>query len=55
MNIYNLFNVEALVEAEDKQVKIENAAGDVIGYEHTFKKGFWNWGRNFNFALKVNF
>lgn len=55
MNIYNVFDVEALVEAEDKQVEIENAAGDVIGYEHTFKKGFWNWGRNFNFSLKVNF
>ena len=50
MNIYNIFNVEALVEAEDKS--ITNAAGE---YEHTFKKGFWNWGRNFNFALKVNF
>jgi hypothetical protein len=55
MNIYNLFNVEALVEAEDKQVEIENSAGDVIGYEHTFNKGFWTWGRNFNFSLKVNF
>ena len=50
MNIYNIFNVEALVEAEDK--RITNAAGE---YEHTFKKGFWNWGRNFNFSLKVNF
>ncbi len=50
INVYNVFNVEALVEAEDK--RITNAAGD---YEHTFKKGFWNWGRNFNFALKVNF
>ena len=38
MNIYNVFNVEALVEAEDKQVELENTAGDVIGYEHTFKK-----------------
>ncbi len=55
MNIYNLFDVEALVEAEDKQVKIKDDAGDVVGYEHTFNKGFWNWGRNFNFSLKVNF
>jgi len=55
MNIYNVFNVEALVEAEDKQVKLTDAAGTVTGYEHTFKKGFWNWGRNFNFSLKVNF
>ncbi len=50
MNIYNVFNVVALVEAEDKVVS--NAPGN---YEHTFKKGFWNWGRNFNFSLKVNF
>jgi len=55
MNIYNVFNVEALVEAEDKQIELTNAAGDVNGYEHTFGKGFWNWGRNFNFALKVYF
>ena len=55
MNVYNVFDVEALVEAEDKTVELTNAAGDVTGYEHTFKKGFWNWGRNFNFALKVYF
>lgn len=55
MNVYNLFDVEALVEAEDKTVELEDGSGNVIGYDHTFKKGFWNWGRNFNFSLKVNF
>ena len=35
--------------------ELEDGSGNVIGYDHTFKKGFWNWGRNFNFSLKVNF
>ena len=55
MNIYNLFDVEALAEAEDETEDILNTDDDIIGYEHTFKKGFWTWGRNFNFSLKVNF
>jgi len=50
INCYNVFNSEYLVEAEDKT--IENADGS---FDHTFKKGFWGWGRNFNFSLKLNF
>jgi hypothetical protein len=49
VNCYNLFNTTALVEAEDRAVE-DNGV-----YTHTFRKGFWAWGRNFNFALKVNF
>ena len=50
VNCYNVFNTTALVEAEDKGV--ENDDGTIY---HTFNKGFWTFGRNFNFALKVNF
>jgi len=50
LNCYNLFDTEAVVEAEDKPAT--DANGNTY---HTFKKGFWGWGRNFNFAIKVNF
>ena len=50
INCYNVFNTVALVEAEDKAVSDDN--GNI---SHTFHKGFWAWGRNWNFALKVNF
>lgn len=51
INAYNLFNTVALAEAEDKVIKDDD--GNVT--EHTFKKGYWIWGRNWNFALKINF
>ncbi|MEN8224658.1 MAG: TonB-dependent receptor [Bacteroidota bacterium] len=54
INCYNALNTVAIVEAEDRANEIEGENGDIT-YEHTFKKGFWGWGRNFNFALKVNF
>ncbi len=46
-NVYNVTNNVTLVEAEDKF--------DYATKEHVFKKGFWGWGRNMNFSLKVNF
>ena len=49
VNCYNVFNTVALAEAEDRAVENNGV------YSHTFRKGFWIWGRNFNFALKVNF
>ena len=54
-NIYNVADNITLVEAEDRTNKIKNSDGDVIGYEHVFKKGFWSWGRNMNFSLIVRF
>jgi len=50
INCYNVFNTVALAEAEDKGVKMDDGS-----YEHTFRKGFWIWGRNWNFSLKVRF
>jgi len=50
VNCYNVFNTVALAQAEDKGVKQDDGS-----YEHTFKKGFWIWGRNWNFSLKVRF
>ena len=50
VNCYNVLDKTSLMEAEDKAV--ENDDGTIY---HTFNKGFWNFGRNFNFALKVNF
>jgi len=50
VNCYNVFNSTSLAEAEDRSVT--NDDGTIY---HTFRKGFWNFGRNFNFALKVNF
>ncbi len=44
-NVYNVTNNITLVEAEDKY----------NGSEYVFKKGFWSWGRNMNFSLKVRF
>ena len=52
LNIYNMFDTVALAEAEDKKEK--NASGDYTG-NYTFNKGYWIWGRNMNFSLKVNF
>jgi len=52
LNIYNMFDTVALAEAEDKKEK--DASGDYTG-NYTFNKGYWIWGRNMNFALKVNF
>ncbi len=46
-NVYNLMDNVTLVEAEDKY---DSASGT-----HVFKKGFWSWGRNMNFSLKVRF
>ncbi len=46
-NVYNVTDNISLVEAEDK---FDKASG-----EYVFKKGFWSWGRNMNFSLKVRF
>ncbi|RLD90799.1 MAG: TonB-dependent receptor [Bacteroidetes bacterium] len=46
-NIYNVTDNVALVEAEDKYNSDRG--------EYAFKKGFWSWGRNMNFSLKVRF
>jgi iron complex outermembrane receptor protein len=46
-NIYNLMDNVTLVEAVDKYDSATNS--------HVFKKGFWSWGRNMNFSLKVRF
>lgn len=53
VNVYNLFNSVSLAEAEDKTVT--STVNGVTSYDHTFRWGYWNWGRNFNFALTVNF
>jgi hypothetical protein len=50
VNVYNLFNTESLMEAEDRAVERDD--GTIY---HTFRKGFWVWGRNWNFALRVRF
>lgn len=54
VNCYNVFNSVSLSEAEDKTVTTTNSDG-TKDYSHTFRWGYWNWGRNFNFALTVNF
>lgn len=54
-NCYNLFDNSYIIEAEDKTTEIENEAGDVTGYNHSFGKGFWGFGRNFNFSFRINF
>ncbi len=46
-NVYNVTNNITLAEAEDKY--------DAATGTHVFKKGFWRWGRNMNFSLKVSF
>ncbi len=46
-NVYNVTDNITLVEAEDKYNKNSG--------EYVFKKGFWSWGRNMNFSLKVSF
>jgi hypothetical protein len=50
LNVFKLFNTVALAEAEDTAE--ERPDGSIY---HTFDKGFWIWGRNFNFALRVRF
>lgn len=55
-NIYNVANTVALVEAEDQANPIYDENHQIIGYNpHSFQKGFWSWGRNMNFSLKVRF
>ncbi len=46
-NVYNVTNNITLVEAQDKYDKTTQT--------HVFQKGFWSWGRNMNFSLKVSF
>ncbi len=46
-NVYNVTNNIVLVEAEDRYDSHANA--------FVFKKGFWSWGRNMNFSLKIYF
>jgi iron complex outermembrane receptor protein len=46
-NVYNVTNNLTVVEAEDKY--------DAATGTHVFKKGFWGWGRNMNFSLKIKF
>jgi hypothetical protein len=46
-NVYNVTNNITLVEAEDRYDKATNS--------HVFKKGFYSWGRNMNFSLKIKF
>ncbi len=55
INCYNVFNTVAIVEGEDRANDVVNDDGDVTGYTHTFRKGWWAWGRNWNFALKIRF
>ncbi|MFA8298792.1 MAG: TonB-dependent receptor [Hyphomicrobiales bacterium] len=45
INCYNVLNTEAIVYGEER----------IVNNEHFFDSGFWTWGRNFNFSLKVNF
>lgn len=44
-NVYNLMNNITLVEADDQ----------FNGSANVFKQGYWSWGRNMNFSLKINF
>ncbi len=46
-NIYNIANNITLIEAQDRYNSTTNS--------HVFRKGFWSWGRNMNFSLKVRF
>lgn len=46
-NVYNVTNNITLVEAQDKYDKTTQT--------HVFRKGFWGWGRNMNFSLKIKF
>jgi iron complex outermembrane receptor protein len=46
-NVYNVTNNITLVEAEDKY--------DAASQSYVFKKGFYLWGRNMNFSLKIKF
>ena len=46
-NVYNVTNNITLVEAEDVYSKTTQS--------HVFRKGFWSWGRNMNFSLKISF
>ncbi len=49
INCYNVFDTEEVIEGEDTSKEVDGI------YVHSLKKGFWSWGRNFNFSLKVNF
>ncbi|MBE0650462.1 MAG: TonB-dependent receptor [Bacteroidales bacterium] len=46
-NVYNLMNKITLVEANDQ---FNSTSGTNV-----FRQGYWSWGRNMNFSLKVNF
>jgi len=46
-NVYNVTNNIKLIEAQDKY--------DYATGTHVFRKGFWSWGRNMNFSLKISF
>ena len=46
-NVYNVTNNITLVEAYDKY--------DRDSKSYVFQKGFWGWGRNMNFSLKISF
>lgn len=50
INCYNAFDTYSLVEGEDTGIKQDDGS-----YKHVLKKGWWTWGRTFNFSLKVNF
>jgi hypothetical protein len=52
INANNIFDVEYAQEGWDNAIK--DANGDRTHSRDNFV-GFWGWGRNFNFALKMNF
>ncbi|MCP4550698.1 MAG: TonB-dependent receptor [Bacteroidetes bacterium] len=51
-NVNNLFDTEYIVEGWDNVQR--NSAGEYAHDKENFA-GFWGWGRNMNFALRVNF
>ncbi len=51
-NVNNLFDAEYVVEGWDNVQR--NSAGNYAHDKENFA-GFWGWGRNMNFALRVNF
>lgn len=52
INGYNLLNKSYVIEGWDNAQKDSN--GQRVHGRENFK-GFWGWGRNFNFAVKVRF
>lgn len=51
-NVNNLFDTDYIVEGWDNVQR--NSAGNYAHDKENFA-GFWGWGRNMNFALRVNF